>query len=267
MGGFTKRTKLNQIVFWLMFIWYFEIAGLLFVILSTPIIGAKRAFTAGLSWIYRAHKPQLVCIGESPSRVREFEGVVLSTHKGFFDFTHSHHFGDAAYMGRRMAAMIMPIGSITHRLSGMFIIIKRGSFKTDHQSLVHSLTTHLTKKKAGNPRVLVFPEGHRLNKRGLLRLRTGLIRICFDNAIPVYIAPAEGSQYLMNEPLQMVQTCQPFVINYVGTVNPKDFDDWESFYAKVDKTFRRGYDEACAKYDEVSMGRENKIREIVERQK
>ncbi|KAG9391181.1 Acyltransferase [Carpediemonas membranifera] len=260
-----RRAK-DVVEFWSFFTWYFELGGFFSTVAISPVIGAKRGIVSRLTWIFNHTRAKVITIGEDPAVIKAFDGIVLSTHKTFLDFTTTFLFGEGAYIGRRLAAAIMPMGSIGRKWSGMFIIFRRGNFKKEGSNLTSSIVKMLQGGPRGNTRVLVFPEGHRLPRRGLLRLRTGMIRICFDHKIPVYLAPSEGGEYILNEAAMMVQKDMPYVVNYAGTVDPADYQTWEDFYEEVSSRFSAAYDAACRKYDEAEadLGRPNRIRQYLE---
>lgn len=69
---------------------------------------------------------------------------------------------------------------------------------------------------------IVYPEGHNSYTEGIKALKKGMIKIAFDQKIPVYIALKSG-----------VASYQEYqsgnVIGYmgVGVIDPKDFSSWE----------------------------------------
>ncbi|GKT34726.1 TFIIH subunit Tfb4/GTF2H3 like protein [Aduncisulcus paluster] len=190
-----------------------------------------------------------------------FQGVIFTTHKGWFDFFYSAIAADAAQFGRLAVFIAFPPALMCHLISNFCLVYHRAKKgkKSDKQKLAKlgdSVDTYIHRK---NPRLLVFPEGHRNRKgRGLQELRTGFLRICFEKKINIFVMPTEGSQHIFNEFTLSTRRNQPLVINYSGVVLPTDYSSWNDFHDAVLAKMKKGYDECCEYYDEITEAKVSK---------
>ncbi len=236
--------------FWIDFGFFFEGLATLSVIFLWPFVGARKATSMTHKLVFRMYRPKMVYIGDDHKVIDDFRGAVISTHKGFFDFCILGIMGSSAFIGRMLAAFLVPFTAILLPWSGMYMVIRRGRFQQDPNVLVDRIKAFLASPR-GNKKLMVFPEGHRHQQRGLLRVRTGFIRICFDNGIPVLVVPMEGSQYIINEKTFTIRRGLPLVMHVGGVVAPEDFGSWEDFYAEIKARFENGYQAACVEYDRL----------------
>ncbi|KAJ4462854.1 hypothetical protein PAPYR_51 [Paratrimastix pyriformis] len=249
--------------FTIQILFYFMITPIFFLLLA-PFVTARRAIRwnfSYLTWCMRARPHFMGPIDQK--QVQEFRGVVFTTHKGWFDFCINNYFGLPASLSRLMVAICCPAAFLLATLSGNFLVFRRSSPTPKKGSaspaaspapngghpLGVRICDYLAKR---NPRLLVFPEGHRNHERGLLPLRTGIFRICFQFQIPVLLAPAEGSQYIIDESRYLLdRSGRPYVVNFARIVHPKDFPTWEAFHQSCTLTFTAAYQEAVERYDAI----------------
>ncbi|KAG9393946.1 Acyltransferase [Carpediemonas membranifera] len=244
----TFKEWIRFLVFWIDFGFHYQVLATVLCIALLPFRGARKATIATHKIIFSCYWPQLTVVNGTLDDFEKFEGVVASCHKGFFDFCIGGMYS-SAFVGRMLAAICVPFNSVLTFLgSGMYLVIRRGKFQEDPNALVNKVKKFLE----DYPRLLVFPEGHRFQQRGLLRLRTGFIRICYGLGVPVMVAPMEGSQNIINEKTLTIRRGMPLVLVHGGVVSPEDYDDWKPFYEEFKTRFERAYDEACRVYDELT---------------
>ena len=219
---------------------------------------AYERFTRHL--LYKTFGADTYLIGPAVDELNSFRGVVMTTHKSYLDFVNAPVFGYCSALGRFGAAMIIPAGSCFTCCTRSFLVFCRGAAH-DWDKFGKKIK-NFTNDRA--PRIMVYPEGHRNRQgRGCQRLRTGIFRICFDQKIPVFLAPCEGAQFIVSEFKCFRKKRMPLVINYLGSIDPTGYEDWKSFYDACEVRFRAGYDEAIRCYDKL-VGHKNNVQELVE---
>lgn len=248
--GSTKSTSspslFKQIVFYAKTLFLFEIVAFGYILIATPFIGALPAVLRLTHWlVYRFFDIKVIKIGPCQEKVEDFNGIIMPSHKGYGDFFLTPVFGDGAMFGRMATAFFVPAASVFSKFTNMFFIIKRGS--RNFEELESRLKDFLDRR---NPRVIVFPEGHRNREgRGVLQLRTGIFRMAFNQRIKVMLCPCEGSQYILNEFNCNWKLRKELVVNYAAILDPNEFKTWEEFHAEANKIFIEGYEDACREYD------------------
>lgn len=249
---------------------YLYIAVPFICLMIALFIGPRRAIRLFWAYIRRFLRIRVVKMGPACHDVEHFCGLVLCTHKGWGDFFFNELFGGAAVVERGVVAAWTPTSLALSAWSGNVIVINRASRKKtvgekaeSTRQLGERIVAYLAKR---NPRILLFPEGHRHCQRGTAPLRTGVFRIAHDRGIPVLLAPAEGSQYIIAEKKGFLdRSGHPIVVNYAAIVDPKKFASFEEFFRECEKSVRhppiilsllpariwtKAYDEACQRWDQ-----------------
>eukprot|EP00770_Monocercomonoides_exilis_P003305 MONOS_3285.1-p1 / transcript=MONOS_3285.1 / gene=MONOS_3285 / organism=Monocercomonoides_exilis_PA203 / gene_product=unspecified product / transcript_product=unspecified product / location=Mono_scaffold00076:41154-42077(+) / protein_length=222 / sequence_SO=supercontig / SO=protein_coding / is_pseudo=false len=215
-------------------------------------------------------------MGKKRDEIDQFKGLVLGSHKGWADF-----------FIQLAIAFLMPFGALAAFIGGNLIFFKRSS--SSKNQTVEELEQKM--KKTGekyrncveniNPRLLIYPEGHRRAERTIQRIRTGTFRIAFQLKMPVMIIPGEGSQNAIREKSLFIHSANisinpdnvpedvdeayvgcsddkklrgVSVLNFKEVIDPAKFEKWEDFYDVCEKSFREGYAEVCEIYDQITKG-------------
>eukprot|EP00770_Monocercomonoides_exilis_P015651 MONOS_15601.1-p1 / transcript=MONOS_15601.1 / gene=MONOS_15601 / organism=Monocercomonoides_exilis_PA203 / gene_product=unspecified product / transcript_product=unspecified product / location=Mono_scaffold01284:803-3660(-) / protein_length=488 / sequence_SO=supercontig / SO=protein_coding / is_pseudo=false len=183
----------------LWFIWNTTVWTLLW-----PFMTARDLFEAG-SIDGMAHMRVLVgACGAALNEVEKFNGLVLCSHKGFADFYTQVAMGFPCIVSRFAIALFMPGAATLAKAAKTILFFVRSSGGKNDQTekkitKTKDMGEHYTEQLKINPRLCLFPEGHRMAKRGVLPLRTGTFRIAFERKIRVLIGPSEGSEFVMRE--------------------------------------------------------------------
>ncbi|GIQ84711.1 hypothetical protein KIPB_006259 [Kipferlia bialata] len=231
----------GKCVFWALMWWTWIIKTSALLVYYIVRYGGEQAFLRTSSSIMQGFHVNVKEIGDR-TPLDTFKGVVFTTHKSWFDFTLGGAIFDAGMLSRWQVAFVVPFSALTRNITKRAFFFKRGSTKGRFEEFQARILSILN---GPCPRLLVFPEGTRnRNGDGLMRLRTGMIRICFDAGIPVYIAPSDGAQYIVNEFKCHIEKDQPFVVVHKGIISPSDYETWEAFYAAIDTLFTEGYEES-----------------------
>ncbi|KAL0235054.1 hypothetical protein GEMRC1_001636 [Eukaryota sp. GEM-RC1] len=192
-------------------------------------------------------RTDVILIGKHKDDVKQFNGVVLSSHKSHIDFFLGFAFGDAASLGRMLVAAACPFMWLCGWLSSTFIVFNRSKSKRS-KPLRERFTDAISKRG----RLLIYPEGHRLPIRGTLSpFRTGILSYCFHNRVPVFLAPAEGAQVVLNYATGAIRRGYPIVINCCNVLYPDQYQDLEDFIADAQEQFIAGYEDATAEFDSI----------------
>lgn len=103
-------------------------------------------------------------------------------------------------------------------------------FDTSHQRTISTSVRELMKalKKQS---YIVYPEGGNSYSEEMRPLKKGMIKLAFDEKVPVYILVKSG---LIN--LQTNQLNNTIGYKFCGILNPSDFSSWEDFKEAIHNT-------------------------------
>eukprot|EP00770_Monocercomonoides_exilis_P003045 MONOS_3026.1-p1 / transcript=MONOS_3026.1 / gene=MONOS_3026 / organism=Monocercomonoides_exilis_PA203 / gene_product=unspecified product / transcript_product=unspecified product / location=Mono_scaffold00067:56350-57257(-) / protein_length=232 / sequence_SO=supercontig / SO=protein_coding / is_pseudo=false len=223
-------------------------------------------------------------MGKERQTIDNFNGIIVASHKGWADFFIQSAMAFPSCICRLAVALVMPLGALSAYLGGNLLFFRRSSPSKNQN--IEELNQKMQKTgerykncvDSINPRLLIFPEGHRKAERVIQRIRTGTFRIAYQQKIPVMILPCEGSQNIVREKKMFIHSADVnidpealpnniiegvgcndnkrlrgvCVLNCKEIVDPTKFKNWEDFYAECDKLFREGYDEVCGMYDQIT---------------
>lgn len=195
---------------WLMKIWnivniirYFCLMTMNWSLIAL-FCGPREAFYAGSLEALRRLRIQVALTGKLKNDVSSFKGVILSTHKGWSDFYTLPALDFSSCVSRMILAFVLPGAGLCAHLGGCLLLFRRSGGPSRDVNVAQKKVEEMANRyvnwiKNVNERLLVYPEGHRNGQRGLLKMRSGTFRIAFEKKIPCLIAPAEGSEFILNE--------------------------------------------------------------------
>lgn len=266
-------------------------------------IGCRESFYAGSIEAIRNLHIQIAKFGNLKDIVGDFQGIIVSSHKGWSDFFTLIALNFCSCVSRALVAIAIPGAGLVAHLGGGLLLFRRSSGDSKNSKDIKALQAKVDLMSQWyydwicnvNPRLLVYPEGHRNPNRGTLKMRTGTFRIAYSKKIPCLIAPSEGSQNIVKEKTfffhkkdvdltkifddkdviafdphnsfdddgyHLPPNAPPINRLYRGLilfniheiVDPKDYQDFDSFFKKCEDSFKEGYELACKKYDELTQG-------------
>lgn len=173
---------------------------------------------------------------------REKPAMYLCNHRSWADFMIDHCVteGRSLFMVRLAVLATFPIVMIPMWLMGNCIMFKRG--KIDDKE---AFNAWIDEKLAGSTQsaIGVFPEGHRSVKAESLPLKRGMIKYGYSRGHPVQCIITANKEAILTEKLCIARLRQTVAVGYSELVWPKDYPDFESFMAAVQKTWDDEWDE------------------------
>ena len=101
---------------------------------------------------------------------------------------------------------------------------------------------------------IVYPEGHNTYGETIKPLKKGMIKLAYDNKIPIYLALKSGIATF-----QEAQENNTVLYRYCGTFQPEDYKKWEDLRDAVQKVMVR-------EKESLDRERDERIRELANRQ-
>jgi 1-acyl-sn-glycerol-3-phosphate acyltransferase len=103
-------------------------------------------------------------------------------------------------------------------------------FDTSHQKTIAQSVYNLV---AGlkNYSYIVYPEGHNSYSEEINPLKKGMIKVAFENKIPIYVVVKSGVQALQTKPKG-----NKIGYRYCGTFDPKNYSSWEELRDTIFET-------------------------------
>ncbi|KAK2964834.1 hypothetical protein BLNAU_134 [Blattamonas nauphoetae] len=212
--------------------------------------------------------------GRCKDKLEDFQGIVLTSHKGFADFFVTSQLHFSAPLARLIIGLIFPPIFATSKYGNSCLLVhrRRGSRIKATKEQIAEKNNRLADLfddfvRNRNPRLLIYPEGSRYSARGVFPFRSGLFRIAFNKKLKLLICPCEGSQYVVKEkqlfihpqdvvippshitpdissvgPIKEGDPCRGYILfNICDVLDPSDFSSFEEFKAEAERCFTAGY--------------------------
>ncbi|KAK2962660.1 hypothetical protein BLNAU_2493 [Blattamonas nauphoetae] len=222
--------------------------------------------------------------GRHKDKLKNFQGLVLPSHKGWADFFVTSQLDFSAPLARLSTGLILPaiFPAAKHGDSVLLVHRRRGTGIKATKEQIEEKNNRLADQfddfvRNRNPRLLIYPEGSRYSERGILPFRSGLFRIAFKKNLKLLVCPCEGSQYIVREkelfihpanvkipssritpditsvgPVKEGDPCRGYILfNICDVIDPSDFPSFEEFKAEAERSFTAGYNDCGA--DQMSI--------------
>lgn len=152
--------------------------------------------------------------------------LIAANHRSFADFfIDSALAGYASHLSRWLVAAVLPLAALTGLFTGRVFFFKRG--KTQRSNLAQRILGH--QKKHPFPTIF-YPEQHRSTAQNSLPLRHGVLKICYENNMPIQIMIASGKEKIFNEKTGQIGWNETSHFGITAPLLPENYSDYPTFY-------------------------------------
>lgn len=152
--------------------------------------------------------------------------LIASNHRSFADFfIDSALAGYVTHLSRWMVAAALPCAAIYAFFTGRVLFFKRG--KTQRVDLETKMLGH--QKNHPFPTIF-YPEQHRSTAPDSLPLRHGVLKICYENRLPIQMMIASNKEKIFNEKTGEIRWNLTSHFGTSAPIFPEQYEDYSAFY-------------------------------------
>lgn len=158
--------------------------------------------------------------------------IYLHNHRCWADFFLDLYAteGRAGYLSRWAVFPVFPVFLASALLLRSVKFFKRGR-TMDREAFNKWLDNDIAMSAVKG--LIVYPEGHRSLKKESLPLKRGMLKYAFLRNFPCQVVMTKGKELVMSEKQLSVGFNPDLPLGYSEVINTKDFEDFDSFFAKV----------------------------------
>lgn len=177
--------------------------------------------------LMRFFKIKLLRHKDSLSHIDQSTKLIAANHRSFADFFIDSSIvgGYVTHLSRWMVAAVLPMSALYGFFTGRILFFWRGH--TKRADLEKKILAH--QEKHPFP-MMFYPEQHRSIAPKSLPLRHGVLKICYENNMPIQIMIASNKEKIFNEKTGEIGwgLTSHFYISKV--ILPKNFSEYSMFY-------------------------------------
>jgi 1-acyl-sn-glycerol-3-phosphate acyltransferase len=160
------------------------------------------------------------------SKISPETRLIASNHRTFADFfIDSSLAGYVTHLSRWMVALVLPMTALYAFFTGRVLFFWRGH--TKRIDLQKQILTH--QKNHPFPTIF-YPEQHRSIAKESLPLRHGVLKICYENNMPIQIMITSNKEKIFNEKTGDIGWNIRCHFGITEPLIPKNFSEYQLFF-------------------------------------